>query len=124
MDAEIPYVHLSLRNNILIGTYRKNLHIDLHVAREIVRIRLSFTHGKIYPSLILSKGIISIDKPAREYLASKEAIEGLLASAIVVESTYSSFLGNFFLAVNKTKLPVKIFTDESLAEKWLQQFIV
>jgi len=75
------------------------------------------------PSMIISQGVVSIDKPAREYLVSVEAIEGLAASAIIINSTFSSFLGNFFLAVYKTKMPVKIFADIASAEKWLQQFI-
>ena len=73
--------------------------------------------------MLISQGVISMDKPSREYLASDEATEGLLATAIIVDSSFSSFLGNFFLMVNKTKMPVKIFYDIPLAEKWLQQFI-
>ena len=124
MEYETPYVNLRIKDHILIGTYKKNLHIDLAVARDIVSSRLSFTGGEKMPSLIISQGVVSMDKPAREYLASDEAIVGLLASAIVVSSPFSSFLGNFFLFVNKTKMPVKIFTSVSSAEKWLQQFIL
>ncbi len=124
MELDTPYVHLRIKDNILVGTYKKNLRIDLEIAKSIVSTRLSFTGGKKMPSLILSQGVISINKPAREYLASDDAIEGLLASAIIVNSPFSSYLGNFFLAVNKTKLPVKIFSTIPRAERWLQQFLI
>jgi hypothetical protein len=124
MELDTPYVHLRIRDKILVGTYKKNLRINLEIAKEIVRTRLSFTGGKKMPSLILSQGVISMDRPAREYLASEEATQGLVASAIIVNSAFSSFLGNFFMKVNRTKMPVKIFYDISMAEKWLQQFIV
>lgn len=122
MELDTPYVHLCIKDNILVGTYKKNLRINLEIARAIVHARKSFT-SRPMPSLIISQGVISMDKPAREYLASAEATRGLTAAAIIVHSAFSSFLGNFFLAVNKTVLPVKIFTDIRKAENWLGQYI-
>ena len=123
MELESPYVHLSVRNKILVGTYRSGIHISLETARSIVATRKLFTGNLPMPSLIKSQGVISMDKAAREYLASPEATEGLTASAILVHSAFSSFLGNFFLSVNKTSMPVKLFTDEAKAERWLRRFI-
>lgn len=123
MELDTPYVHLRIKDKILVGTYKKNIRINLEIAKEIVRARLSFTGNRNIPSLIISQGIVTIDKPAREYLSSDEATVGLVASAILVNSKFSSFLGNFFLTVNKPKMPVKIFSEISKAEKWLQQFV-
>lgn len=123
MELESPYIHLCIKNNILVGTYKTDLHINLEAAKEIVLTRKRFIQHKRMPTLIISQGVVSMDKPARQYLSSVEATEGLTASAIVVNSVFSSFLGNFFLAVNKTNMPVKIFSDTSRAEKWLQQFV-
>ena len=125
MEFDSPFMHLLVRDKILVGTYKQNLRISLEVAKAIVQARISFTGAEEMPALIDSKGVISIDKPAREYLASDEGTKGLSASAIVVNSTFSTFLGNFFLTVNRPrKMPVKIFTDVAAAEKWLKQFIL
>ncbi len=124
MDNDAAYIHFAITDGILICTYKKGLRINLEVAKKIVTERIAFTKGKKVPALILSQGVISMEKPAREYFASTEGIEGLAASAIVVNSAFSSALGNFFLIVNKTKLPVKIFANVRRAEKWLQQYIV
>lgn len=110
--------------NILIVTYKPGIQINQEVAKEIVSTRLSFTGNKRIPCMILSQGVVSMDKPAREYLASTEATKGLLATAIIVDSPFSSFLGNFFHKVYKTKMPVKIFSSIPQAKKWLQQFNV
>jgi hypothetical protein len=123
MELDTTFVHLCIKNKILVGTYKQNLHINLEVAKEIVRARQIFTGGKKIATLINSQGVVSMDRPAREYLASAEATEGLTACALVVNSSFSSFLGNFFLAVNKTTMPVRIFTSIAKGEKWLQQFI-
>lgn len=123
MEHDTPLVHLRIKDNILIASYRKNLIIDLDVAHKIVLQRQSFTRGQKMPAIILSQGVTSIDKPAREYLASEEGTKGLSATAIIVNSPFSRSLGNFFLMVNKTSIPVKLFSKISHAQKWLQQFI-
>ncbi len=123
MALETPFIQFDIRDGILVCTYKKNLRINLDVARKIVQARLAFTGNKKMPTMIISQGVVSIDKPAREYLSSQAATEGLVATAIVVNTVYSRFLGNFFLIVNKTTMPVKIFSNISGASNWLQQFI-
>lgn len=123
MEIDTPFVHLRIKDDVLVGTYKKDLRINLEIAKEIVRTRLSFTGGRKLPSIILSEGLISIDKAAREFLVSEEGTEGLTVCAIIVDSSFSRFLGNFFMKVNKTKMPVKMFSDISKAERWLQQFV-
>ena len=123
MNLETPYVHLCIKNKILIGTYKTNQRISLETAKEIVRARKAFTQTMPMPAMIISQGIVSIDRPARHYLSSAEATDGLTACAIVAGSAFSSFLGNFFLSVNKSPMPVKIFSDVNQAEKWLQRFV-
>ena len=123
MELETPYVHLCTRNKILVGTYKANQRISIDAAKDIVRTRKKFTSGIPMPALIISQGLVSIDRPARKYLSSEEATTGLKACAIVVNSAFSSFLGNFFLTVYKTTMPVRIFPTVEKAEKWLQHFI-
>lgn len=123
MELDTPYVHLSIKNKILVGIYKRNQRISLDTAREIVHTRKAFTYGFSMPALIISQGLVSIDRPARKYFSSDEGTAGLTACAVVVNSIFSSFLGNFFLSVNKTVMPVKIFSDVNRAEIWLQRFV-
>jgi hypothetical protein len=124
MESAAPFVHLLIRDGILIGTYRKNLHINLDMAKQIVKERIRFTSGKKMAAMILSEGVNTIDKPAREYLASEEGTKGLLATAIVVSSPFDFLMGKFFLSVNKILIPSKIFYSTGHAAKWLRQFII
>jgi hypothetical protein len=123
MEYDTPFVHLRIKDNILIASYKKNLIINLDIAKKIVLQRQSFTRGQKMAVMIFSQGVTGIDKPAREFFASPKGTEGLSASAIVVNSPFSRLLGNFFLRVNKAPIPVKLFSNISSAEKWLQQFI-
>jgi len=123
MEMETTHVYLRIKDNILIGTYKQDVHITLDIAKEIVRSRISFTRGATMPCIILSDGIISIDKAARNYLGSTEATLGLSASAIISKSAFSIVLGNFFLKLSNRNMPVKLFRSSVKAEQWLQQFI-
>src|SRR4051812_41916470 len=110
-----------MEKGIIIASYKPGLHINLAIAREIVEERILFSQKRSYPVLINSKGVVSMDKAARDYFSSEQGIRGLKAAAILVNSPFSSFLGNFFLWVNRTRLPVKIFTNYQAAFDWLGQ---
>ncbi len=122
-ELDTDYVHLEIKDGILVGIYKKGLKINLSIAREIVQSRLAFTENKIFPALIYNQGVISMDKEARQFLSSPEGIKGLKAAAIILDSPFGSFLGNFFLSVNKTSMPVRIFSKTGSASKWLAQFV-
>ncbi len=124
MDSGSPYIKLELKDGILIATYRRGVRIDLPMARAIVKERLALTGTRSYPALIISKGVISMDKAAREYLASAEGTAGLTATALLVNSAFSSFLGSFFRIVNAPgTMPVKVFRDRERATRWLARFV-
>lgn len=123
MMRETPWIKLELEAGILVATYRQGIRIDLPIAKEIVQERLSFTGPRQLPALVISQGVISMDKAAREYLASPEATAGLTATAVLVNSAFSSFLGNFFRTVNKPgTMPVKVFRHRQGALKWLGRY--
>lgn len=123
MKTTNPYVRLYIKDDILIGQYKERLHITLEIAKEIVQSRLAFTNGEKYATMIIARGITGMDKPARDYLSSAEATAGLIATALVINSSFQRIMGNFFISVNRTTMPVRIFTSEAGAEKWLRKFI-
>ena len=52
---------------------------------------------------------------------AKEGAECITASALLVESALSRMIGNIFLTINKPDVPVKLFTNEQEAKKWLME---
>lgn len=121
---DTPYVLLEMKDGILHGTYKKGLKMDIEVAHAIVAARLKFTEGKTVPAVIFNQGVISMDKAARDFLASPDGTKGIKAAAMMLDSAFSSFLGNFYLSVNKPPMPVRIFTNTNAAIKWLEKYKV
>lgn len=65
----------------------------------------------------------SATRECREYYAGAEAQQVNLAVAMLVRSNVSRILGNFFLGVNKTRFPFRMFTDLHEAIAWLRAAI-
>ena len=120
---DTPYVYYEVKDNILIATYKKGNRINLDIAKKIVEDRLKFTGNKSMAVLVYNHGVLSMDKEARDYLSSAAGSQGLKAGAIILDSAFTSMLGNFFLSVSKPVIPAKLFTNVSQAIKWLQKFI-
>lgn len=119
---DTAYVHYELQGDLMIGAYKKDLKINLEIAKEIVKVRQELASYKPVLALIYNQGVVKMDKKAREYLASDEGIKGIIAAAIVVGSPFTSFLANFFVSVNKPKMPVRVFSSASDARTWLQKY--
>ncbi|MEI9809100.1 MAG: hypothetical protein WDO16_15245 [Bacteroidota bacterium] len=106
----------------LSALIKKGLKVNLEMAKEIVKARLTLAESKPVVALAYNQGVKSLTKEARDYLSSDEGSEGLLAGAVILDSPFSSFLGNFYLSVAKPKIPARSFTTTEAALKWLKQF--
>lgn len=122
MPVSHSHIDFDLVNGVLHATYRKGVIIDEAAARSIVHARKRFMGALHCPVILFIDGIEKITAGARRYLSSDEAIEGLEAVAMVSRSTLQYVLGNFLLQVNKARIPVRIFHQQSRAEKWIRQF--
>lgn len=111
-----------LENGIIIGTFESQF-IDLDIAKRITDSRVAFQKGKTYPLLSNIKNIKGSTKAARDYMASKDGCQGVIAAAVLIDSPIGSMIGNFFIRVSKPFVPTQIFTDEAEAKKWLSQYV-
>jgi hypothetical protein len=96
--------------------------LTLEIAKECIQLRIEAAQGESYLTLIDAKNLKAVDKAARDYLGSDEGTKLIKASALLTESTVGKFMVNFFLQVNKPKIPTRLFNDKEDAIKWLHQF--
>jgi len=82
---------------------------------------MEMTGDHPFPALVSDNGIASLNKEARDYFAS-EGIEGIIACALLAKSSFSAFIGNFFIKVTSPALPIQLFSNKSKALQWLEQF--
>ena len=121
-EINTPYVHLVMQDGIVIAVCG-NLELTRDIAEVIVRTRVAFTEGEGYPVLVDITQIASVSKEARLYLSRDEAVHGISAGALLVNSAFSTFIGNFFLKIAfSNPFPTQLFHNKATAIKWLQQF--
>jgi hypothetical protein len=117
----LKYMQIGIVDDIVEVIYNDKLAISLDIAKQCVKERIEFSKGKSYPMLVDARGIKTIDKAARDYLAV-EGIEFVTAGAFIIGSAVTRILGNIFLMINKPKIPTRLFTNEVEALAWLSQY--
>lgn len=73
-----------------------------------------------FPLLIDARGIKSISREARSFFTTNGRETSTMAFGILIDSSVSKVVGNFFLGINKPAVPTKLFTNEAEALKWLK----
>lgn len=117
-----PY-ELWNQQGIICGKFQPNTHWDVEIARQIVNDRLKLSEDGIFPLLLDVSNVSSISKEARKFMASEQAMEQLSAGALIINSKVGVIMGNFYIFLDRPKLPCRLFYDFDDAEKWLQDFI-
>lgn len=121
--VKTDFVAMHFENGVIIVDFRTK-RVTLEQAKQIVDLRLKLIGNNSFPILVDGRNVTSLDKESRNYFAGPDAKKGVKAGAILIDSTFNKFLGNFFLKVTykKEKLPTMIFTDRDSALNWLYMF--
>lgn len=119
---ESALVKYELRGDLLVATYKKGGKFTIASAKEVVRDRLAFTNNRNLCVLIHNAGVVSMDREARAFFSSPDGTKGVKAAAIIMDSVYTSILGNFMIEINRPPMPSRLFRSEEKAIAWLKKF--
>lgn len=109
-------------DGILRGVISAGVEEKLEDAQANVAAAMKLAGDKMVPVLIDLRQMKSITHDARKYYAGEEPARYSLALALIVESPLSKVIGNFFIGLNKTSFPTRLFTREQEAVDWLKGF--
>lgn len=124
MRTEVGNVYIKywIENGILHGEYQPVKVEELSIVKEFVQLRVSLAGEQSLPFLLDGRKVISMNKKSRDYLGSEESEKGITAGAILVGSSVTEIIGNFFLRLNKPRIPARVFTDKDKAIAWLESY--
>jgi len=108
---------------ILIQSYNENTELTEKDALEEIKLYGKIIPKKKRPILIDIGNIRTVERNAKSVYASEEAAEFLSATALIISNPVSRIMGNFYMGINKTKMPVRMFTSTGDARKWLKDFL-
>ena len=92
-------------------------------ARENMAAIAKVSAGTRRPVLVDLTRAKSITREARTYYSGTEAAPHHKAVGIVAGSPVGRVIGNFYLGLNKTPVPTKLFGSEAEALDWLRRFL-
>jgi hypothetical protein len=96
--------------------------ITLDHAREIAAATSRVAPGCKALFLIDARRAGRMTLEARRFLACDEATKNIRALAILADSPVSRVVGNFFLKIDRPKVPARLFGSETDAVRWLRGF--
>lgn len=77
---------------------------------------VALTGNVAAPTLVDIRSVSAVEREARKRFASSPATS---RQALLVASPLSRTLGNFFIALSRPSMPVRLFDDETDAIAWL-----
>ncbi len=95
--------------------------VTLKEARENSDAVNSFYKGDKFPLLVDARGIRSMTRDARNQFSLKGRDSGVKGFAIIIDSSISKVVGNFFMGINKPRVSARLFTNETQALTWLKR---
>lgn len=110
---------VEMENDIVCITFHHSIKLEENQAVEMVQLRKELTNNIPKHFILDGKNLTNVTKGARDYLASKDATDGIIAGAFLVDSPLTKILGNFFLKISKPNKPSKLFTSKEEAIEWL-----
>ena len=111
------------KNGIVCCTYLPDTDITLENAIIDIEAIASFCKKMKRPVFVDIRARHSIRKEARKYFAGEVTAKSINAVALFVDSPVSRMMANFFIGLNKTLYPTKMFTQEEKAKEWLKGFL-
>jgi hypothetical protein len=111
------------KDGIARTTVKPNADVTIKEAKEnSIAVNSLFT-GQNFPLLVDSREIRSISKEARDLFSLNNRSSYVNSFAILIESPLSRIIGNFFMGLNKPRVPVKLFNSEQEALLWLKNYL-
>ena len=101
---------------------KKGSEVKLEHAKENSVVVNSFYVNAKFPLLIDARGIKSMEREARGFFTANGRETNTLAFAIIIDSSVSKAVGNFFMGISKPRVPTKLFLQEEAALEWLYKF--
>lgn len=101
---------------------QEGMHVMLEDAQAHVQAGLEMTGGKKHPVLVDLRKIKSMERGARAFYAGSNTTRIEKAVAILIGSPIGQVIGNFFIGLNRSTVPTRLFTAEEDALDWLKEY--
>jgi hypothetical protein len=107
-------------DGIVRARLKPGVDVGAEDAIEAVRVIALLCADGRRPVLVDMSQLRSMTRDARVYFAGPETAKVESAVALLIKSPLTRAIGNFFMGLNKTLFPTRLFTSEAEAVQWLR----
>ena len=112
------------KDGILYQVYSPGAELELEDSLGELRVyKTEYCKEIKRPIVVDITNVKTVSKKARDIYSSDETANTLSAAALIVGNPVSRIMGNFYMGINKTIMPVRMFTSTREAKKWLKDFL-
>lgn len=120
---DITAFHTWMGDDGIARTIAKKKVVDLNEAKENSAVINALEGASNFPLIVDLRKVVSITKEARDHFAMKGRETRVIAIALIIGSPISRVIANFYIGLSKPVTPVKMFNNQSKAEKWCLSFV-
>lgn len=100
----------------------RNYDLEIFDAKQLMDAYLKLGDGIKYPHLFVFMDMSLADRDVMKYMA-EEANDFGVADAILVDSKAQKILANFYILVQRPKIPTRFFLVRDEAIEWLRSYV-
>jgi hypothetical protein len=121
---ELPEAWIKLRNdNIVHVIFKTGAVLDVPLQMRMLDKYIEICDGRKLPFLFDAMEHVTITKEAKVNAVEIERLAPVTANAVIARNLAYRLIAEFYLKVNKPKMPFKIFKNEDDAISWLRLFL-
>jgi len=110
-----------LNDNLVRIIIKEHAELDENDILKINDAKNNFVKEKSYTVIFVAPKAGNITRKARELSASETVTKNAICKAIIAPSKVGKVIGNFFISYLKPSVPIKVFSDEVSALKWIEE---
>lgn len=121
VSCKVAQVFKRTEDDIVVVNFKNIEEVDLEEYKEVIDAVGIIGKGEKQYILITSGPRVVPTVEARNYISDPESAKYTHARAFLISSLAQRLIGNFVINVQRPKVPMKLFTNESEAIAWLNQ---
>jgi hypothetical protein len=119
---ENALVKVTFRADGIIHIHYLTEELNLEKSKEVLAFTRKHSPWQLAPLFMSGGDFMSDSKESKAFNSSSEVLQYCSAIAFLSDSLAKKLLANFFIAMNKGKIPIRFFNTADEALKWLSNF--
>ena len=103
--------------------FKDGIHQDVPEQMENLEALIKITNNKHTPFVVTAGEQVTLTKDARNNSLKIEEISPMFGTAVVAQNLAYKLITDFYIKIQKPKLPFAVFTDKAKAIEWYRQFV-